>query len=250
MKEDDIKAYKAWLEEVKSNPKLELKAIKIVGYASPEGEEDKNNTLSTDRAASSKPRGTTSPSSSRLDKTVRARCLAQKLHSESLIRLKKEELVNAGFFPKELLNEDPEQHRKKERDGGGAWPRGEVHPDDYNKKMDWDQHEQDMAQLRLDYYDRDPECEYLYPSPQSTPSSPIHHPAIEHNNNRTLVGYDTVVDRKTGQRHRVEVHDMEEAHPDVDHPGTHDDHREQAAVPHGKGDDHEAQNIEYDMTQN
>jgi Flp pilus assembly protein TadD len=32
------------------NPKVEVTGINVVGYASPEGEEDKNNTLSTDRA--------------------------------------------------------------------------------------------------------------------------------------------------------------------------------------------------------
>lgn len=54
MKEDDIKAYQAFLEEAQNNPKVELKSINITGYASPEGEEDKNNTLSTDRAESGK----------------------------------------------------------------------------------------------------------------------------------------------------------------------------------------------------
>ena len=54
MKEDDIKAYQAFLEGAQSNPKIEVKGISSTGYASPEGEEDKNNSLSTDRAASGK----------------------------------------------------------------------------------------------------------------------------------------------------------------------------------------------------
>lgn len=54
MKQDDIKGYQAFLEEAQNNPKIELKTVNITGYASPEGEEDKNNTLSSDRAESGK----------------------------------------------------------------------------------------------------------------------------------------------------------------------------------------------------
>jgi len=54
LKDADIKAYSAWLTEVQSNPKVAIKTINITGYASPEGEEDKNNTLSTDRANTGK----------------------------------------------------------------------------------------------------------------------------------------------------------------------------------------------------
>lgn len=54
MKEDDIVAYKDWLAEAQTNPKIALKSVDIVGFASPEGEEDKNNTLSTDRAGTGK----------------------------------------------------------------------------------------------------------------------------------------------------------------------------------------------------
>src|SRR5690606_29351834 len=54
MKDADIKAYQAFLEGAQSNPKIAIKSINITGYASPEGEEDKNNTLSTDRANTGK----------------------------------------------------------------------------------------------------------------------------------------------------------------------------------------------------
>ena len=40
--------------EAQANPKIDLKSVDIVGFASPEGEEDKNNTLSTDRSGSAK----------------------------------------------------------------------------------------------------------------------------------------------------------------------------------------------------
>ena len=50
MKDEDIKAYQAFLEDAQSNPKIAIKSINVTGFASPEGEEDKNNTLSTDRA--------------------------------------------------------------------------------------------------------------------------------------------------------------------------------------------------------
>jgi outer membrane protein OmpA-like peptidoglycan-associated protein len=53
-RQDDIKAYQAFLENAQNDPKVALKSINITGYASPEGEEDKNNTLSSDRAASGK----------------------------------------------------------------------------------------------------------------------------------------------------------------------------------------------------
>ena len=52
MKDDDIKAYQEFLADAQSNPKIEVKNVNVTGFASPEGEEDKNNTLSTDRAAS------------------------------------------------------------------------------------------------------------------------------------------------------------------------------------------------------
>ncbi|MBL1279220.1 MAG: hypothetical protein COA33_003070 [Fluviicola sp.] len=54
LKEDDIKAYEAFLNNAQTDAKVAIKSINITGFASPEGEEDKNNTLSTDRANSSK----------------------------------------------------------------------------------------------------------------------------------------------------------------------------------------------------
>lgn len=50
----DVADYAKWLSDASKNPKITLKSISIVGYASPEGEENKNNTLSTDRAAAAK----------------------------------------------------------------------------------------------------------------------------------------------------------------------------------------------------
>ena len=52
LKDDDVKAYGEFLIEAQANPKVELTKINVVGYASPEGEVDKNNGLSGDRAAS------------------------------------------------------------------------------------------------------------------------------------------------------------------------------------------------------
>jgi len=54
LKDQDIADFKVWLEAAQSNPKIDLKGYTIVGYASPEGEEDKNNTLSTDRSEAAK----------------------------------------------------------------------------------------------------------------------------------------------------------------------------------------------------
>lgn len=54
LKEDDIKANAEWLASAQTNPKIDIKNIKITGYASPEGEEDKNGTLSNDRATTAK----------------------------------------------------------------------------------------------------------------------------------------------------------------------------------------------------
>ncbi len=54
LKDEDIKAYEAFLSNAQTDAKVEIKSVNITGYASPEGEEDKNNTLSTDRANSAK----------------------------------------------------------------------------------------------------------------------------------------------------------------------------------------------------
>ncbi len=53
-KDKDIVDFAAWLVAAQANPKINIKSINITGFASPEGEEDKNNTLSTDRAGSAK----------------------------------------------------------------------------------------------------------------------------------------------------------------------------------------------------
>jgi len=57
LKEDDVKAYQAFLAAAQANPKQAIKSINMTGFASPEGEEDKNNSLSTDRAAAGKEAG-------------------------------------------------------------------------------------------------------------------------------------------------------------------------------------------------
>lgn len=54
MKDKDINDLTAWLAAAQTNPKIAIKSIQITGFASPEGEEDKNNTLSTDRANTAK----------------------------------------------------------------------------------------------------------------------------------------------------------------------------------------------------
>ncbi|MDX2361036.1 MAG: hypothetical protein QNK23_09535 [Crocinitomicaceae bacterium] len=50
MSDDDIKAFQAFLENELTDAKVALKSVNVTGFASPEGEEDKNNTLSTERA--------------------------------------------------------------------------------------------------------------------------------------------------------------------------------------------------------
>lgn len=54
MKDKDIVELQNWLAAAQANPKIAIKTISVVGYASPEGEEDKNNTLSTDRSEAGK----------------------------------------------------------------------------------------------------------------------------------------------------------------------------------------------------
>lgn len=54
LKDKDIVELQNWLTKVQPNAKVNIKSIEIVGYASPEGEEDKNNTLSTDRSNTGK----------------------------------------------------------------------------------------------------------------------------------------------------------------------------------------------------
>lgn len=53
-KDADIVATMDWLAKAETNPKINIKSVKVTGYASPEGEEDKNGTLSTDRSNTAK----------------------------------------------------------------------------------------------------------------------------------------------------------------------------------------------------
>ena len=52
MKDQDIKDLQAWLADAQVNPKKAPKKINLSGYASPEGEMDKNGNLASDRAKS------------------------------------------------------------------------------------------------------------------------------------------------------------------------------------------------------
>ncbi len=54
LKDADIVDLGTWLAAAQSNPKINIKSINITGYASPEGEVAKNETLSSDRAGSAK----------------------------------------------------------------------------------------------------------------------------------------------------------------------------------------------------
>ncbi len=54
LKDQDIKDLQAWLAAAESNPKLAIKGINITGYASPEGEQGKNESLSSDRSETGK----------------------------------------------------------------------------------------------------------------------------------------------------------------------------------------------------
>ncbi len=54
LKDKDITDFSKWLVAAQSNPKITIKSVNVTGYASPEGEEDLNNTLSTDRANAGK----------------------------------------------------------------------------------------------------------------------------------------------------------------------------------------------------
>jgi tetratricopeptide (TPR) repeat protein len=54
VEKESWKAFERWLADAQNNPKIKIKTITITGFASPEGEENKNNTLSTDRANTGK----------------------------------------------------------------------------------------------------------------------------------------------------------------------------------------------------
>src|SRR5690554_7147219 len=49
-----MKELEAFLTMAQTNPKVEISGVKIEAFASIEGEEDRNNTLSTDRSESAK----------------------------------------------------------------------------------------------------------------------------------------------------------------------------------------------------
>ena len=53
-KDKDMVDLQAWLTAAQSNPKINIKSINITGFASPEGEVGKNESLSTDRANAAK----------------------------------------------------------------------------------------------------------------------------------------------------------------------------------------------------
>lgn len=52
LRQDDIKAIESFIDWAMGNPKIEMMHIDAEGHASPEGEEDKNNTLSENRSKS------------------------------------------------------------------------------------------------------------------------------------------------------------------------------------------------------
>lgn len=54
LKEKDIADFKTWLAAAQSNPKISIKSISIVGYASPEGEVGSNDSLSHHRSNAAK----------------------------------------------------------------------------------------------------------------------------------------------------------------------------------------------------
>ena len=54
MRDEDIEAYEEFLADAQTNAKIEIKNVNVIGHASPEGEVDKNNNLSTDRATAGK----------------------------------------------------------------------------------------------------------------------------------------------------------------------------------------------------
>ena len=54
LKDKDIADFSSWLTASQANPKIAIKTINVTGFASPEGEEDKNNSLSTERSEAAK----------------------------------------------------------------------------------------------------------------------------------------------------------------------------------------------------
>ncbi len=54
LKDADIKALEAWLVAAQSNPKIAIKNVSVTGFASPEGEQGTNESLSSDRSNTAK----------------------------------------------------------------------------------------------------------------------------------------------------------------------------------------------------
>lgn len=54
LKDKDVKDLEAWMMRSQTNPKVAITKINVVGYASPEGEQGKNESLSSDRATTGK----------------------------------------------------------------------------------------------------------------------------------------------------------------------------------------------------
>ena len=54
LKDEDVKELQSWLAASETNPKISIKGINITGYASPEGEQGKNESLSSDRSETGK----------------------------------------------------------------------------------------------------------------------------------------------------------------------------------------------------
>jgi outer membrane protein OmpA-like peptidoglycan-associated protein len=54
LKDKDILDFSTWMLAAQGNSRIAIKSINVTGYASPEGEEDKNNSLSTSRAEAGK----------------------------------------------------------------------------------------------------------------------------------------------------------------------------------------------------
>ncbi len=54
LKDSDIKMLESWMKIAETNPKIDVKSVQLQGFASPEGEQGKNENLSTDRATAAK----------------------------------------------------------------------------------------------------------------------------------------------------------------------------------------------------
>lgn len=54
MRDQDVKDLQAWMSEVEGNAKIEIKNVNVTGYASPEGEQGRNESLSVDRSETGK----------------------------------------------------------------------------------------------------------------------------------------------------------------------------------------------------